>query len=977
MMAEIIWKFGMKASFLSLITAFFGGFVMVNEAKADTPISCVQMKSLVHNKAIQELQIEAYEAMPNLCDYSKFGYKSISTWVQKAKLGSYMDVYDPLSEEIENYWFFYNLASCYGPQGTCANPSPKPIPRVAYCPLLPKSTWRTGHNWVICNGKRISGVKFQVSGERFQFRHSVILNTNFENISLKLANFSSTNLTKSNFSYSDLTGANLTGANLTGALISKANLSSITFRGASTGVKRSSEPPANMPAGLSYISGCLIGKDVIVSSCRISSINDIDLENLDFSKTTFINVKSSNLTGFPKLPRGYRLANGYIVGPSANLTNADLSGSNLSGLDLSNAKLIGVKSGSIKGRPKLPHSWQLHNGYLFGKDADLSHSEITSVDLGNIDISSATLAGAKWRRISGSPELPINYSIRSGYLIGPSANLSGANLSGMTFRKVSLQHSDMREANLNQVRFEEVDLSESNLTSTDLSRSIFEKVNLSKSNLSGSNLNQASFTDVNINRTNLRTTNLISLRATRVTGNPSLPDKWQKRAGFLIGESADLSNQDFGSIDLSLTNLAGVNLSNSDLTRANLDYVKSSGVIGIPLLPKSWQIIEGHLVGPKADLEFIDFGGQELRHVNITGAKVNGTNFTGADLTGVNSGELVGTPILDENWRFIDNFLVGPGANLSGADLSNANLDGLDLRTSDLTRVKSGKITGNFYMDTQWRLVDGYILGPSVNLENATLADISISNLDLTNAIFTNASISGITGSGYKLSSNYEIRYGMVVGPSINFRNLNLAGMQLQNLDLSGANFSNSNLSSTVFQDSNLSYVDFNSANLEGTVFKGANLTGAKSGNNIGSYQIKVTFNEFLPNPYVLTLVSDGQPIGNGYFVSCGYLLGPNLNLRGANLQGCKLESFYDPSGDHGIGTVFGSDFSGANVSFSEFKDFNIQRTCFNGATITNSKFERVSIGTASADRPTFTNAIGTGMISTTKGFTVLDPETW
>ena len=90
--------------------------------------------------------------------------------------------------------------------------------------------------------------------------------------------------------------------------------------------------------------------------------------------------------------------------------------------------------------------------------------------------------------------------------------------------------------------------------------------------------------------------------------------------------------------------------------------------------------------------------------------------MTGATLTEVQSGGITGPPAsLPTDWHFINGFLIGPFAQLSGEDLA-----GLDLADTDLT---------------------GAIL-TYANLDQATLTATT-----LTNANLTGATLTGVTGA--------------------------------------------------------------------------------------------------------------------------------------------------------------------------------------------------------------------------------------
>ena len=62
----------------------------------------------------------------------------------------------------------------------------------------------------------------------------------------------------------------------------------------------------------------------------IVNFTDANLEGSNFTNASFNEITSSNISNDIILPQGYEVLNGYIIGPSANLANT-----NLSDLDLS------------------------------------------------------------------------------------------------------------------------------------------------------------------------------------------------------------------------------------------------------------------------------------------------------------------------------------------------------------------------------------------------------------------------------------------------------------------------------------------------------------------------------------------------------------------------------------------------------------------------------------------------------------------
>ena len=79
-------------------------------------------------------------------------------------------------------------------------------------------------------------------------------------------------------------------------------------------------------------------------------------------------------------------------------------------------------------------------------------------------------------------------------------------------------------------------------------------------------------------------------------------------------------------------------------------------------------------MGPGVNLEQGVLTNANLNGVDLTGADLHGADLSNADLsyatlTGVQSSGITGTPTaLPQNWRLVDGYLMGPGANLANAN---------------------------------------------------------------------------------------------------------------------------------------------------------------------------------------------------------------------------------------------------------------------------------------------------------------------
>lgn len=149
------------------------------------------------------------------------------------------------------------------------------------------------------------------------------------------------------FREADLGGADLSGSDLAGADLTSATTADSTR-------SKSARGAAARKANL-----------------RGTSLTGTRLDKADLKGADLTGVRSGKVRGKPRvLPKGWVLAKGYLVGPGANLDQAQLRGADLSranlrgtslaGARLDGAKLAGKSYSGIKGKPKkLPAGWRL------------------------------------------------------------------------------------------------------------------------------------------------------------------------------------------------------------------------------------------------------------------------------------------------------------------------------------------------------------------------------------------------------------------------------------------------------------------------------------------------------------------------------------------------------------------------------------------------------------------------------------------
>jgi uncharacterized protein YjbI with pentapeptide repeats len=448
------------------------------------------------------------------------------------------------------------------------------------------------------------------------------------------------------------------------------------------------------------MNGYIVGPELDLSGADLSGmdLSGMNLNGTNLQNAVLTRIRSGSIKGTPFLSPNYRLMNGYIVGKEIYLNDANLEWQDFSDMDLyqtdfTNAKLnhssfyrtfifdtnfnhieySDIRSSGLLGIPKnLPEKLNILDSYIDGKlsrifigpSIKLENIEFRNQNVNNIDLSGSDLINVYFnqssihatnfyqtnllairsKNVSGEPiYLSPQWKIRSGYLIGPNANLMSAD-----FTNLDLSGVNLSDVNLLNVKF-------------------------------------------------LNTT------PGPIEGTPILDFDWKvvdlkSNRRYIIGPGMNLSSMDLSGQNFTNMNLANVNLEQTNLSGVNLKNVSSGGILGNPrMLPSEWSLVNGYLVGPtvnlsKANLDRMNLSNLNLSQANLKDAKLNGTDLTGTNLVGVKSGGILGIPILPNGWRIVNGYLIGPGSDvtdtdLSGADLSNLDLSGANFSRSNLTNV--------------------------------------------------------------------------------------------------------------------------------------------------------------------------------------------------------------------------------------------------------------------------------------------------
>jgi uncharacterized protein YjbI with pentapeptide repeats len=185
-------------------------------------------------------------------------------------------------------------------------------------------------------------------------------------------------------------------------------------------------PFANLQGcrGLGPMAGAdLNGADLVDAGLAGGDLRRTDLRDADLAGADLHDADASGANLF-----GANLAGADLGG--ADLRGGDFTSSNLAGATMANSDLMGVISSGITSAPStLPARWSLVSGYLIGPGANLEDAELSFAGLPSADLAGANLVYA---------------DLISANLHG--ADLAGADLSGANVSDADLQGADVSDA---------------------------------------------------------------------------------------------------------------------------------------------------------------------------------------------------------------------------------------------------------------------------------------------------------------------------------------------------------------------------------------------------------------------------------------------------------------------------------------------------------------------------------------------------
>lgn len=192
--------------------------------------------------------------------------------------------------------------------------------------------------------------------------------TTCRGVNLRAADFSGRDLRYADFTGSSMQRANLSGADLTSARLPLANLTRANLAGVravgarmtAAGLTRANLTGADLTGA--RLNGTIMLTRANLTGARLTGANlgsamllNATVAGADLSGARLTNIAGAGLVGQPSaLPVGWRVVQGRLAGPTANLWGASFTDADLSGIDLSGASMIYVSIGgnsTLRGTP--------------------------------------------------------------------------------------------------------------------------------------------------------------------------------------------------------------------------------------------------------------------------------------------------------------------------------------------------------------------------------------------------------------------------------------------------------------------------------------------------------------------------------------------------------------------------------------------------------------------------------------------------
>jgi uncharacterized protein YjbI with pentapeptide repeats/outer membrane protein assembly factor BamB len=234
----------------------------------------------------------------------------------------------------------------------------------------------------------------------------------------------------------------------------------------------------------------------------------------------------------------------------------------------------------------------------------------------------------------------------------PEVDWSGCDLAGAALADANLSGANLSDADLNEANLADATLTAASLAYADLDNASFTGVDLV-----GVDLTDAQFVMTVLADTDLSGQDMAEMAFSQCDFAGADMAGVDLRGSSLGGSSLD--GTDLTGADLADATVADATVTDAQLAGADLAGVFSGHLTGMPAsVPPDWQLRDGYLLGPRADLAGAYLQGGMLFDSDLAGADLTGTDLTGSDVA---------------------------ASDFTGATLANANLSHADLAGAELT----------------------------------------------------------------------------------------------------------------------------------------------------------------------------------------------------------------------------------------------------------------------------------------------------
>ena len=228
--------------------------------------------------------------------------------------------------------------------------------------------------------------------------------------------------------------------------------------------------------------------------------------------------------------------------------------------------------------------------------------------------------------------------------------------------------------------------------------------------------------------------------------------------------------------------------------------------------------------------------------------------------------------------------------NLKNYDLNNLNINNnlmsifntLKFNTYEIVYEQTSTLPENYVLKVN-RENKKMIIGPGVNLTNADLTDVNLNGIDITNINFKNAIFNNVIAANVKIDNN-STNNGYKVFKKNKQKFLLGPGLYFDKFDFSSMNFQELKLNNSIFRNCNFTNVDLRKAYLTNCSLINCNLTNALLNNLTTLKGLKS--NALTYNGVNFKNEKKYKIYGNN---GNGILIGPKVDLSNQNLSNLDL----------------------------------------------------------------------------------------